>query len=330
MILAYPWVLFLYIPLVFCVFWVWRRPKPAVPFTTQYEGPQTLIHQLLQLPLILKALGLAFCIFALARPQLGTSYDINESEGLDIVICLDISDSMLIEDMQPNNRLESAKDTIRRFVKNRKNDRIGIVIFAGEAFTLVPPTLDHDLVLKRIETIQTAQQANIKEGTALGVALAAGAQRLKETKSNSKVMVFLTDGENNSGTIDPETGLNVAQSYNIRIYSVGIGRDGPTKLPIIQRDVMGNIYKTYQPFESTVNEALLSKMASTTGGKYYRASREDSLPETFKDIDSLERSRVEAQRFSLYEELFQSYALAGFVLLMAGIVLQKFVLRVFP
>jgi Ca-activated chloride channel family protein len=144
---------------------------------------------------------------------------------------------MLIEDMKPLNRIEAAKDTLKKFVQARTSDRIGIVIFAGESFTLVPLTLDYELILSRVAEITTAQEARIKDGTALGVALANAAGRLKDSTAKSRVVIFMTDGENNSGTIDPETGLEIAKGYGVKIYSIGIGRDGPTKIPIYQKDV---------------------------------------------------------------------------------------------
>lgn len=271
-----------------------------------------------------------FLVFAMARPQSSESVSKNLNEGIDIVICLDVSDSMLIEDMEPLNRLESAKETIRRFVNQRKNDRIGLVIFAGQAFTLIPLTLDHKMIDTRIQDIKTAQDANIKDGTALGVALAAGASRLRDSDAKSKVLVFLTDGENNSGTIDPETGLEIVKGHGIRIYSIGIGRDGPTRLPVFQRDMFGNRIKTYQPFESTVNEELLQRMASETGGQFFRASREDSLSSTFAEIDKLETNESENESFLIYEEKFMSFALVGLILYLLITLLSSTTLRTFP
>ena len=148
---------------------------------------------------------------------------------MDIVIVLDISDSMLIEDMKPFNRMESAKETLIKFVKLRTSDRIGVVIFAGEAFTLVPPTLDYELIIDRVSKITTAAKARIKDGTAIGVGMASGAARLKDSQAKSRVLIFMTDGEINSCTIDPETGLEIAKGYGLKVYSIGIGRDGPTR-----------------------------------------------------------------------------------------------------
>ena len=269
-------------------------------------------------------------IIALARPQRSDSRVKRSIEGLDIVIVLDISDSMLIEDMKPINRLESAKDTLTKFVNQRNSDRIGIVIFAGEAFTLVPPTLDYRLVLDRVSTIRTAAQARIKDGTAIGVGIATGASRLKDSQAKSRVMIFMTDGENNSGTIDPETGLEIAKGYGIKVYTIGIGKSGPTQIPIYTQDMFGNKVKRYQPFDSTVNDELLAKMASDTGGKYYRASKEDSLVGIFKEINSLETTKIEDNKYVHYQEYYYYFATLGFFLFLFSQILSLTWLRVGP
>ncbi|PWU17012.1 MAG: hypothetical protein C5B49_09690 [Bdellovibrio sp.] len=326
--------LFLPIAVVFGAWWWARQRKIAsIQFSTLEvlrSLRPALRERLTHLPLLAKVAGLCFLVVALARPQTASTLVKRNVEGIDIMIALDISDSMLIEDMKPLNRLEAAKDTIRRFVKARSSDRIGLVVFAGESFTLVPLTLDYDLILARVAEITTAQQAHIKDGTAIGVALANAAGRLKESTAKSRVMIFLTDGENNSGTIDPETGLDIAKGYGLKIYSVGIGKDGPTRIPIYATDVFGRKIKTYQPFESTVNEDLLSRMAKDTGGKYYRASREDSLQTIFKDINELEKTKVDVNKFTRYEELFQMWLVLAMVFYAGGWGLGQTWLRRLP
>lgn len=272
-------------------------------------------------------LSVVLMIVALARPQIANSKSKRTMDGLDIVIVLDISDSMLIEDMKPFNRLESAKETISQFIKKRTSDRIGVVIFAGEAFTLVPPTLDYDLIISRVEKIQTAAQARIKDGTAIGVAMAAGAARLKDSQAKSKVMVFLTDGENNSGTIDPETGLEIAKGYGIKIYSIGIGKSGPTQLPIYSTDLFGNKTKRYQKFESNVNDELLAQMAQVTQGKYFRATKEDSLSGVFNEINKLETTRIEETKYTLYNEYFHYFLIPAFFIYILAHILSYSYLR---
>ena len=276
------------------------------------------------------ALSLLFLILALARPQRSDAKVKRNVEGLDIVIVLDISDSMLIEDMKPFNRMESAKDTLIKFVKLRSSDRIGVVIFAGEAFTLVPPTLDYELIIDRVSKITTAAKARIKDGTAIGVGAASGAARLKDSQAKSRVMIFMTDGENNSGTIDPETGLEIAKGYGIKIYSIGVGRSGKTSIPVMSQDMFGNPVKRYQPFESTVNDDLLGRMASETGGKYFRASKEDSLIGVFKEINSLETTKIEDNKYVQYKEYFYLFAVTGLILFFLSQILNLTWLRVGP
>lgn len=304
-------LLFLIIPLLLAVgyyFWSLRTNKATLQFSSLSllkHTQKTLRVYLHYLPLLLKVVAILLAIIALARPQQADTKIKRNIEGVDIVFALDISDSMLIEDMKPLNRLESAKETLKAFVSKRSSDRIGVVIFAGEAFTLVPPTLDYDLLINRISEITTAQSARIKEGTALGVGLANAVARLKDSQAKTRIVIFMTDGENNSGTIDPETGLELAKGYGLKVYSIGIGKDGPTRIPVYAKDFMGNKIKSYQPFESTVNEELLNKMATETGGKYYRASKEDSLKGIFEDIDKLEKTKMDVNKYTKYTELFQ-------------------------
>lgn len=292
--------------------------------------PKNFRSYLVELPQILKFLSMVFLIIALARPQEADSKVKRNIEGIDIVIALDVSDSMLIEDMKPLNRLEAAKDTIKKFIEKRSSDRIGLIVFAGESFTLVPPTLDYQMILDRAAEIDTAANAHIKDGTAIGVALANAAGRLKDSNAKSRVIIFMTDGENNSGTIDPETALEIAKGYGIKIYSIGIGKDGPTRIPIYQRDVFGQKFKTYQPFQSTVNEELLGKMASETGGKYYRASKEDSLKGVFDEINSLEKTKIDVNKYTRYKEKYKNYLLIAILLYFASVILSYTWLRRTP
>lgn len=330
---AYLWLL---IPLIGVVVWTYLKRKDkssSFKFSTVTilkTGTKSLKVLFSQLPFFLKVASLVFVIVALCRPQTADTKIKTNVEGIDIVIAFDISDSMLIEDMKPLNRLEAAKERIQEFVKNRSTDKIGIVIFAGEAFTLVPPTLDYELILARIGEITTAQDARIKEGTALGVGLANAVSRLKDSQAKTRVVIFMTDGENNSGTIDPETGLELAKGYGIKIYSIGLGKDGPTRIPIYVKDFMGNKVKTYQPFESTVNEELLSKMASETGGKYFRATKEDSLKGVFDEINKLEKTKTDVNKYTKYTEKFPTYLLIAVVLYLLAWLLQSTWLRRVP
>lgn len=330
------WAFWLLLPLAIIVGWTLLRKKKKNP-TLQLGSIEilktiqpTVRTRLMNLPFILKALGIAIAIWALARPQEMNTRIRKNVEGIDIVICLDVSDSMLIEDMKPLNRLEAAKETIKKFIEGRSSDRIGLVVFAGESFTLIPPTLDYQLILQRVGEISSASSAKIKDGTALGVALANAAGRLKDSQAKSRVVIFMTDGENNSGTIDPETGLEIAKGYGVKIYSIGIGRDGPTRIPVYTRDIFGQKVKTYQPFESAVNEDLLSRMASDTGGKFFRASKENSLVSVFNEIDSLEKTKIDVNKFTNYTEKFPPYLKWALAIYLLGLFLGRTWLRRVP
>ncbi|UOF01388.1 vWA domain-containing protein [Bdellovibrio reynosensis] len=330
------WAFWFLIPLVLILVWTfWNRRKktPTLQFGSVdvlKSVTPSLRTRLMHLPTILKALALVFAIMALARPQTMNTKIRKNVEGIDIVICLDVSDSMLIEDMKPLNRLEAAKETIKKFIEGRSSDRIGLVVFAGESFTLVPPTLDYQLILQRVGEITSASSAKIKDGTALGVSMANAAGRLKDSQAKSRVMIFMTDGENNSGTIDPETGLEIAKGYGIKVYSIGVGKDGPTRIPVYSRDIFGQKVKTYQPFESTVNEDLLSRMAKDTGGKFYRATNEGALQKVFNDIDNLEKTKIDVNKFTNYTEKFPPYLVIAIVLYLTGLLLGRSWLRRVP
>lgn len=290
----------------------------------------SLRAQASKLPTILKVLALIMMVIALARPQEASTKTKKSVEGIDIMVALDVSDSMLIEDMGSINRMETAKDTLKKFVEKRNSDRIGVVIFAGESFTLVPPTLDYPLLLEQVSRITTAGDAKIKDGTAIGVALANAAGRLRDSTAKSRVIIFLTDGENNSGTIDPETGLEIAKGYGLKIYSIGLGKDGPTRIPVMVPDIFGNKVKTYQPFESRVNDELLEKFAKDTKGKYFRASREDALEGVFDEINRLETTQIDVNQFTRYTEKFMSWAWLAFWLYALSWILEMTWLRRLP
>lgn len=336
LLFASPAFFLLLIPLVLIFGWSWwseKKKRPSVQYSSLRvfrdirPGPRV---RLMRVTDLLKFSAMVFVIIALARPQRADTQVKRNVEGVDIMIVLDISDSMLIEDMKPLNRIEAAKDAMAKFVKSRASDRIGIVIFAGESFTLVPLTLDYDLILSRIAEITTAEVARIKDGTAIGVGLANAAGRLKESTAKSRIMIFATDGENNSGTIDPETGLSIAKGYGVKIYSMGLGKSGPTRIPVYARDVFGNKVKTYQPFESTVNVDLLQRMASETGGKYFRADQEDSLQKVLREIDQMEKTKIDVNKYVRYSELFPAYLKIALILYLLGLGLRLTWLRRVP
>ncbi|MDZ4083614.1 MAG: VWA domain-containing protein [Bdellovibrionales bacterium] len=328
-----PWA-FALLPLVLLlVGWAYRlsRKKSA---TVQYSSlsilkglPRPLRTRLLWLPMAVFLVAMTLLVIGLARPQRADTKIRKNVEGIDIMLVLDVSDSMLIEDMKPN-RLEASKAMLVDFVKRRTTDRLGLVVFSGESYTRVPLTLDYKILLESIEKIKISR--NIKMGSAIGVALANGTARLKDSTARSRVMVFLTDGENNSGTIDPETALDIAKGFGLRIYTIGAGRDGDAQLPVETQDAFGRKVKRYQPIHSKVNDELLGKMASETGGKYYRATDNESLKKVFTDIDRLEKTKIDVNQYTKYAELYQSWLLWGLIALFLSWFLQLTVFRRVP
>lgn len=281
-----------------------REPSLKFPTIAVFQEIQRGIRSHLSLVPWFLLLGAGvLMIVAMARPQRADTKIKKNVEGIDIMMALDISDSMAIEDMKPTNRMESAKAMIEEFVRQRTSDRIGLLVFSGEAYTRVPLTLDYPLLIKSVK--ETKPSTNLKMGTAIGVALASTVARLRDSTAKSRVAILLTDGENNSGTIDPETALDIAKGYGIRIYTIGVGQDGQSQLPVWSKDAFGNMVKRYQPIHSSVNDALLGKMASETGGKYFRAVDTSALKKTFQSINSLEKTKIETNQFTKYAELFQ-------------------------
>lgn len=325
----------LFVPLLAILAWrAWneRRSRPTLQFSSLgfvKKLAPTLRSRLRWLPASLYLLAIACAIVALARPQRADTKVKKNIEGIDIVLTLDISDSMAIEDMPPHkDRIAAAQFVLKEFVKNRPNDRIGYVVFMGEAFTRVPLTLDHGLLTKSIS--ETYPSRNIKMGTAIGSALATAVGRIKDSTAKTRVIVFATDGESNSGTIDPETALEIAKGYGIRIYTIGIGKDGEAQLPIETLDAFGRKVKRYQPIHSSVNDDLLGKMASQTGGKYYRATDGHALEKVFREIDQLEKSKIDVNQYTKYAELFPPYLQAAVWLLLGSLFLGQTVFRRVP
>lgn len=331
---ASPAAFFILVPLIGLAYWLWyarRRRTPTVQFSHLsgfLKVNRGYRSYLSWLPTAVKLGALALAIVALARPQRADTKIKRNVEGIDIMIVFDISDSMLIEDMEPENRLVSAKQTMTNFIKGRVSDRIGLIVFAGESYTRVPMTLDYPLLLQNLSQVEPAR--NIKMGTAIGVALANGVARIKDSTAKSRVIILMTDGENNSGTIDPETALSIAKGYGIKIYSIGIGRDGDAQLPVMVEDFNGHKVKRYRPIHSAVNEQLLTKMANETGGRFWRATTGDALKEVFGAINSLEKTNIETSQFTRYAELFPPYLQWAVMLYLAAVFLSSTILRKGP
>lgn len=270
----------------------------------------------------LRLLALASLLVAFARPQTGLTAEDVSTEGIDIVLALDLSSSMLAEDLEPN-RIGAARQVAADFVRGRRNDRIGLVVFAGEAFTQAPLTLDHRVVATLIEELEVGV---IEDGTAIGMGLATAVKRLGDSTAESKVIVLLTDGQNNRGAIDPATAAQMAQALGVRIYAVGAGTRGAARVPV-DDPLFGRRYVSMQV---DIDDEALEALASATGGRYFRATDRESLERVYEEIDALETTEIEMTSFTQYGELFHWPLAAGLGLLLVELGLGRTVLRRLP
>ena len=281
----------------------------------------TFKERLHHLPFVLRLVVIACLIIALARPQTSASGENVYTEGIDIVLLLDISGSMLAEDFSPN-RIEAAKSVAQDFVDGRQHDRIGLVIFAGQSFTQCPMTLDYH-VLKNL--LRQVKPGMVEDGTAIGMAIAQGVNRLKDSKAKSKVMILLTDGVNNRGEIDPLTAAQIAQTFNIRIYTIGVGTIGEAPYP-----VQTPFGIRYQNMPVDVDEKTLQQIASMTDGEYFRATNNKTLRQIYTEIDKLEKTRIEVTQYQLHTELFPMWAGLGLLLVISEFAVRGTLLRKIP
>jgi Ca-activated chloride channel homolog len=279
-------------------------------------------NMLRHIPFILRMFCLLFLIIALARPHIKNEQQEFNGEGVDIVLCIDISGSMMAQDFTPN-RIEAAKKVAEDFVNQRTDDRIGIVIFAGESFTQCPITTDHAVLLSSIENINTNL---LQDGTSIGEGLATGVDRLRNSKSKSKVIILLTDGINNGGLIDPITAMNIAKTFGIKVYTIGVGTEGVAPFPV--ENDMGQVIMEQQKVE--IDEDLLKQIAAETGGKYYRATNNAVLENIYKDINGLEKSKIESTTYTSYNEKYFPFLMLALACLSLDVVLRFTYLRKFP
>lgn len=269
----------------------------------------------------LRIITFALLVVALARPQSTSSRHDISVEGIDIVMAMDISGSMLAEDFKPN-RLEAAKEVAKDFIKGRPTDRIGLVVFSGESFTQCPLTTDHGVLLNLIDEIKSGM---IEDGTAIGDGLGTAVNRLKESQSVSKVIILLTDGENNRGFIDPLSAAEISQLYKLRVYTIGVGTIGLAPYPV--ETPFG---RQYQQMEVRIDEKLLGQIADMTDGKYFRATSNSKLEDIYQEIDQLEKSKVDVTEFRKKKEEYLPFALAAMAALLLDLLLSMTVLRRFP
>lgn len=307
--------------------WWAARNRPArvsfsLPIPAKAAGRNPL-----RILLGLKYLGFALLVVALARPQTSFRQTERTVSGIDIVMVLDLSASMNIEDLGDRSRFDIAKETMENFIKGRQNDRIGFVAFSGEPITLAPPTLDYGLVLK---SLREARIGVLRDGTAIGDGLSLAVSRLRDSKAKSRVIVLLTDGDNNVGRVDPGTAGELALGYGIRVYTIAIGREGRVKMPIRQKGIFGNTITTYQWFDNALNPELLEQIAKNTGGRFYRVTDESALMSVFTEIDRLERTEVKSTERVRYDEEFEKPLKLGLLVLAIEQILARGWWRLLP
>lgn len=323
-----PWYLLLLIALPVLVYAQWRHGARLtgtlrhsnVEFLRKSDVARTGRHR--HVLLALRLLALAALILAFARPQSGITSETLFTEGIDIVLVMDVSSSMLAEDLQPN-RLEASKTVAAEFVGQRRNDRIGLVVFAGEAFTQAPLTLDHSVVTDLLSQMEVGM---IEDGTAVGMGLATAVKRLQASEAESKVVVLLTDGRSNRGEIGPITAAGMAQALGVKVYTVGAGTRGLARVPV-DNGVFGRQYANIQ---ADVDESTLKEIAELTGGRYFRAADRDGLSEVYQEINDLETTEIEVQHFTRYGELFHIPLAAGLLFLVLEVGLAQTLLRKLP
>lgn len=305
--------------------WQSRRGGSAVVVSTidgAKDAPRTLRYWLRPLPTLLRLAALAALIVALARPR-DVHHNVESStEGIDIVLAIDISGSMLARDFTPD-RITAAKQIAGEFVADRFGDRIGVVAFAGEAFTQCPLTSDQTTVQTLLSRLRSGI---IEDGTAIGNGLATSINRLRESSTKSKVIILLTDGVNNAGQVSPAMAAKIAYDQGIKVYTVGVGKRGKAPYPVV--DMFGN--QSFAPVDVEIDEELLRQIAADTGGEYFRAENNDALKQIYDHINSLEKSKIDVTHYTLYDERFMEWVVIGLLLLLGEFVFNNLILRRIP
>lgn len=277
--------------------------------------PKSMRQRLRHLPFVLWGCAFVLLTLAMARPRTERQGSRTTTEGIDVILVMDVSGSMLARDFVPD-RITAAREVASRFIADRPDDRMGIVVFAGESFTQSPLTTDRSTLLTLMGQIRTGV---VEDGTAIGNGLATAVNRLRESDARSKVVILLTDGVNNAGQIAPLTAADIAREYGIRVYTIGVGTMGTVPYPAY--DIWGNL--VFQPMKVEIDEQLLTDIAAATGGEYFRATDKESLQAVYDRIDGMEKSRIETDSYTQYAELYGRFALAALVLLLAGFLTDK-------
>ena len=322
--IEYLFLLVLLIPYI--VWYVMKRKKTEptlqVSTTRMYmKAPKSWKIYLLHAPFVLRTVAIIMVILILARPQTTDNWQNTEIEGIDIMLAVDVSTSMLAEDLKPN-RLEAAKQVASEFINGRPNDNIGLTIFAGESFTQCPLTVDHAVLLNLLKDMKCGL---IEDGTAIGMGIANAVTRLKDSKAKSKVIILLTDGVNNKGDISPLTAAEIAKSFGIRVYTIGVGTNGMAPYPY---PVGGTVQYVNMPVE--IDEKTLTQIAGTTEGNYFRATSNSKLKEVYEEIDKLEKTKLNVKEYSKRQEEYRWFALAAFLCVLLEVLLRNSILKKIP
>lgn len=322
-----PYFLLLLLLIPILIFWNWkRRRRSALRYATIAlirDVPRSWRLRIKPLHYILQYTALGLLIITLARPRLQDTQSVITAEGIDIMMAMDISRSMLIEDLGKVNRLEAAKSVAEKFVSGRQSDRIGLVLFAGKSFTQCPLTVDYTMLTQLIKQVQIGV---VEDGTAIGMGLVNSINRLRESKAKSKVIILLTDGDNNRGEIDPLTAAQIAQAMNIRVYTIGAGKDGIARIPV-DDPFFGRQYLTA---EVKINETPLREIADMTGGKFFRATNQKALEEIYDQIGQLEKTKVDVKTYQRYRELYLWFLIPALVCMLTVVVLSRTVFFSLP
>jgi len=327
---ADPEYLYLFVLLPVLAYWYWiRRGRGSGKIRFSDIGivkkiGKTTKQHLRHVVFLFRLLFLSLVILALARPQSGSKMKETSTEGVDIILALDVSSSMLAEDFKPKNRLEAAKKVAGDFVEGRQNDRVGMVIFAGESFTQCPLTLDYGVLLNLLESIKVADQE--WDGTAIGMGIVNAVNRLRDSKAKSKVIILLTDGVNNKGQVDPITAARIAESYDIKIYTIGAGSKGTALYPV-NDPLMG---RRYVPMPVEIDEDVLRQIAGITEGLYFRATNTKKLADIYYEIGEMEKTKIEVQEFTRYDEFFIYFLGLGLLFFLLEIVFANTIFRKIP
>jgi Ca-activated chloride channel family protein len=326
--LVNPWLLLL-LPLVPAVYllqdWIHRRARSTLAFPDLgLVRAVAVAPRLRHLSVAMRLAVLGLAVLALTRPQAGATEEVVLTEGVDIVMAIDVSGSMAAEDFQPRNRLHVAKQVVADFIDGRRHDRIGLVMFAEHSYTKCPLTLDYDILRTLLDDVRLARRG--EDGTAIGMGLATAVNRLRDSEVQSRVIILLTDGRNNRGQIDPRTAADIATSLGIRVHTIGVGTEGMAPFPVEDR-ALGRRH-VYLPVE--LDEATLREIAERTEGIYFRATDTDSLATIFRRIDAMEKTDIEARQFVRYSELFPWLLFPAGLLLGTDVLLRQTFLRRIP